>query len=419
MSSLDQASIQSYDSTRDATAKAATPVHRGTCATVRVVGPDQLPLYQEVWSELSNVAAVPNPFYEPWMLLPALDSGVRKGTLRFLLIFGPQGSDGKEPLWGFFPLELQAKCMTLPIRTLAFWQHHRYFYLTAPLVDGRRVREVLDAFWRWFERNPFGCRILDTNHLLAEGPFHKLWADFAIGRSAFVVIDFPRAFLQPSEAFASYVTSAISKKHYDEFLRLERKLAALGKLEYRAVDNISGVDRWIDEFLLLEASGWKGGDGGRAFAKETEHSTYLRKITREGFLRKRTMLLSMVLEGKTIAMKHSILAGNGGFTIKIAYDEEYSKYSPGVLLELENIRRVCENPEIHWLDSCADPRHVMANRIWRERRMIRRTLFSDSSNIGDFWISAIPVLRWVNKQVRSKPVPRHFQVSTKLQSYQG
>jgi hypothetical protein len=391
--------------------------------TVRLIRIEQLPEYEAAWSKLSTCALVPNPFYESWMLSHAARSGedplVDPEKLRFLLVFGPSGNDGAEPLWGFFPMELQTRTMNLPIRTLAFWKHHRYFYLTVPLVEIGHATEVLEAFWRWFEDNPLGCRILDTNQLPADGPFHEVWADFAIGRTAFVVIDFPRAFLEPSGTAESYISTVMSKKHLDEFRRLERRLSQMGKLEYRQVEQLSEVEPWVDEFLRLEAGGWKGGPDGRAFAKEPEHVSYLQKITRDGFLQNRVMLLSLMLDGKVIAMKHNVRTADGGFAFRIAYDESYSKYSPGVLLELENIRVVCDTPDMRWMDSCADPRHVMANRLWKERRMIRRTLFSNGSVLGDLLISALPLLRWIRQQIKPHILPAHFQISTKQRSIGG
>jgi hypothetical protein len=400
------------------TGKSVTRTRVARGVTLRVIETPELENYVEAWWSLSTRAIVPNPFYEPWMLLPATRSAdplVESARLHFVLIFGPTDRDGAEPLWGFFPLEIKPQCLGVPIRNMAFWQHHRYFYLTTPLIDSNHVWEVLEAFWRWVESNPFHCRILDTSHLLAEGPFHAVWADFAIGRSCFTVIDFPRAFLEPQGSSIEYIARAVSKKHSDEYVRLQRRLSELGTVEFRQVESIDEVDAWLDEFLRLEEAGWKGGADGRAFAKETAHAEYLRTTTRDGFVRNRVMLLSLVFDGKTIAMKHNLLSGNGSFAFKIAYDESFAKYSPGVLLELENIRRVCDDSRIQWMDSCASPRHVMANRIWSERRMIRRTLFSVGSRLGDLWVSLLPPLRWVKRQVRPEETASHFQISTRRQ----
>jgi hypothetical protein len=56
----------------------------------------------------------------------------------------------------------------------------------------------------------------------------------------------------------------------------------------------------------------------------------------------------------------------------------------------------------------------MANHIWRERRMLRRTLFSDGSRCGDFSMALIPLLRWIRQQVKLQPEEDYLQVSTKV-----
>ena len=62
---------------------------------------------------------------------------------------------------------------------------------------------------------------------------------------------------------------------------------------------------------------------------------------------------------------------HGSFAFKIAYDENYSKFSPGVLLELKNIHHLFkQSPPLAWMDSCADPDHPMIDHLWKERRTI-------------------------------------------------
>jgi len=175
----------------------AAPRPVKTAPRTEVVGSQQLRSYEAAWSKLATSAAVPNVFYEPWMLLPAIEHLADGADLQFLLVFGPAAQNGTEELWGLFPLEIQSKTLKLPVRTLAFWQH-RYCFLAVPLIHKSHVWPVLEAFWRWFEQNPFQCRILDTNYLLAEGSFHWAWADFAIGRASLALNEYPRAFLEPA-----------------------------------------------------------------------------------------------------------------------------------------------------------------------------------------------------------------------------
>ena len=67
----------------------------------------------------------------------------------------------------------------------------------------------------------------------------------------------------------------------------------------------------------------------------------------------------------------NFLAGPGGFSFKIAFDEDYARYSPGVLIERYNLR-IIENCDIDWIDSCAIEGHSMIDSLWSERRDIVR-----------------------------------------------
>jgi hypothetical protein len=380
--------------------------------TATVANRENISEFIDEWQELSSNSLVANPFYEPWMLLPALQYLADDRTVAFVLVFGRSKPSDPEKLWGLFPLEIKSKTLHLPISCISFWQHQHCF-LATPLIHRDYVHNVLLTFWQWLENNPFHCKLFDTSYLLADGPFHQQWSDIVIGRLSLPLNLFPRAFLKPDGDFTEYVAKAISKKHLDEFARLERRLRDSGKVEFRWIELSDEVDKWLNDFLCLETSGWKGTGQGSAIAKSEEEVDYLRSITRAGFQAKRIMLLSLEFDGKPIAMKYNLLASSGGFAFKIAFDERYSKYSPGVLLELDNIRRVCTSDRIEWFDSCAAPRHVMANRLWSERRMISRTLFSNGSKLGDFLISALPFLRWLGKRMRPADVPAYLQILRK------
>ena len=381
--------------------------------TAEVVTLDSLTGLRSEWDSLAVSAIVPNPFYEAWLLLPAARLLAGNSDLRFVCVFG-HGDDQAETrrLLGFFPLEVRRRCLNLPIRSLTLWQH-RYCFLTLPLIDRDHAWSVLDAFWRWLETSPFGCSVFDTNHLLAEGPFHEVWSDFALGRCSVVLADYPRALLRSECAADEYIASAVSKKHRDEYRRLERKLQTMGTLEYEEVTGNAAAEQWTEEFLELESRGWKGGADGGAFAARPQDAEYLREVTRYGAANNRVMLLSIRLDGKPIAMKYNLLSRPGSFAFKITFDEDYAKYSPGVQLELENIRHTFGCPDREWMDSCATPRHPMANRLWKGRRMIRRTLFSVGSRKGDFVVSTLPLLRWAHHQIWPQRTGKYFQISTR------
>ena len=79
-------------------------------------------------------------------------------------------------------------------------------------------------------------------------------------------------------------------------------------------------------------------------------------------------------------MKCNLRAGDAVFCFKIAFDEEFAKFSPGIQLELDNVERFHEGSA--WMDSCATPDHPMINRLWPDRRRIRTVLLPSPGAVG-------------------------------------
>src|SRR5918999_5193302 len=63
------------------------------------------------WEELAAEAAEPNPFYEHWMLLPALEA-FADADLRCVVVW----DNGK--LAGLFPMRLERRWRALPVGAL-------------------------------------------------------------------------------------------------------------------------------------------------------------------------------------------------------------------------------------------------------------------------------------------------------------
>src|SRR5947209_13906775 len=65
---------------------------------------ERLEELQAEWQELGDAAAEANPFYEPWMLIPAIRAFGDPDRLRVLFVFAPHPSraKGKSLLLGVF-----------------------------------------------------------------------------------------------------------------------------------------------------------------------------------------------------------------------------------------------------------------------------------------------------------------------------
>lgn len=116
------------------------------------------------------------------------------------------------------------------------------------------------------------------------------------------------------------------------------------------------------------------------------------QVAREAYRRDRLFMTSLRLNGKPLAMNCDFLGGGGCFSFKTAYDEEFAKYTPGILLELANVARFHECANVQWVDSCADPNHTVVNRIWNSRLALQSVWISTGHLSGNVAVSLMPLV---------------------------
>ena len=353
------------------------------------------------WEDLAADALEPNVFYESWMMMPALrDLGSDK-TLLTALVFGANPARPGTPLLcGLFPLECGRGYKGLPVKFLRLWRH-KHCFLATPLIRAGCARETLEAFFNWLATDARSGALMEFNTIPGEGPFQRALSDYLCGSAKpnHIFKGYRRAFFRLTADADAYLCAALSGKHRKMIRLQEKQLSAIGRLEWDTITPDDDVTVRIKEFLRLEASGWKGREGGALASNEAERN-YFEAIVTEAFRRGRLMMLALRLDGRPIAYKCDFLAGRGLFTFKIAFDENYACHSPGVLLEVENIRRLHTQSRIEWADSCTGPFDSMFKRLWLSQRMIRDVIVSTGKAPGDLVVSTIPLLSWLNSKIR-------------------
>jgi hypothetical protein len=187
-------------------------------------------------------------------------------------------------------------------------------------------------------------------------------------RTATVVGSEERALLSsPISARSAYLEAAMSGKKRKELRRQAKRLGELGELAGRAACRRRGA-RSLDRRFpgALEHAGWKGAEGS-SLASHAPVAAYFRSALQGGAAAGRLERLALTLDGAPIAMLATFIAAPGSFSFKTAFDERYAKFSPGVLLQQENLA-LLDRGDIAWCDSCAAADHPMIERIWREKR---------------------------------------------------
>jgi len=199
--------------------------------------------------------------------------------------------------------------------------------------------------------------------------------------------------------YESYVKEAVGGHHLRGYKRQLRNLNKLGQVEFRLGTDPKSASCWSQWFLDLEAEGWKGREG-TAMKQHPYKAAFFQNLLTSGMEQNRLEMIGLFLNGEPIALGCTLLSNTGGFTYKIAFDEQYKKYSPGILLQLHITERFLNDQGLQWLDSCAIPNHPMIDRLWQERKSIQHMLISTGSPIVNLMVSSLPLLRAMKRIVR-------------------
>jgi hypothetical protein len=370
--------------------------------------PAELQPYREKWDALARAACEPNPFYEPWQLLPAWQRWGRDRRLRVALVFRPGAKPNlPDELCGLFPL-VEQKHGRWPINVWRLWQHV-YCFCCNPLIRHDAVRECWQAVWQAVVDHPDRPQAVEMSHVCAEGPLAQGLLDLRFERnlSVHIVKGYNRALIRRAGSSAEYLADTLTNHHRQELRRQHRRLTEQGTVEVRISGRDAPAIEFLEPFLELERRGWKGTETS-ALASDPAHADYFRELVTAGARTGQVSFLGLYLNDRPIALKVNLTSGGGAFAFKIAYDEAYAKYSPGVHLETENIAWLHEQPSWQWMDSCAVPGHFMIGRLWRERRSIQHVLMSCGHFRGELWLgmlAGVRAIRAIGRNNRRSQTP--------------
>lgn len=311
------------------------------------------------WDALS--AHADNVFYERWMaeaaaVLPEADGA------RLLLAWE------RDALAGLLPMQRRTVAgVTLATQN---WEQ-RIRALGQPLIRAGDEAAVWAGALPFLDRHAGGA-FLRLSSLAADSPattgllalLDRQGRPYEISRS------YERAILRSGLSAEAHAREHVRSKVLKEHRRLRARLADRGELMFDRLAPDRDTDRWTDALFALELTGWKGRDGVAA-AADVATETAFRAILTEAHARGRLDFHRMTVGGEPIAMLACIEGpGDTAIQLKIAYHEDWSAFSPGVLLEMDYLAHALDRRRLSLVDSCARAGHPMIDRIWPERRQI-------------------------------------------------
>jgi CelD/BcsL family acetyltransferase involved in cellulose biosynthesis len=316
----------------------------------------------ESWQRLAAHAAEPNVFYEPGFAraaAPALGRDVEA-----ILVWS---ADMPRRLVGLFPFRVAARRYAVKLPVLMGWTHP-FAPLGTPLVDRDGAAAVVASFLDHVAGDATLPKIVLLPLLNESGPVAQaLRAAVERGGGAYAAFGrHQRAALQPDGDAAHYVERAIGKKRHKEFQRLRRRLAESGEVAFEVARSPAAVAAALQDFLALEAKGWKGA-AGTALIQSPELRRFAEAgvdaLARQG----QAGVARLVVGSNPIACVVTLQSAGGAWCWKIAYDESLARFSPGVQVMMELTGALLADETVAFADSCAAPDHPMIDHLWRER----------------------------------------------------
>jgi CelD/BcsL family acetyltransferase involved in cellulose biosynthesis len=306
------------------------------------------------WRELTETAE-PNAFMAPQAIEAA--QATRFSDIRMLLAWNGEGSARK--LVGLWALRL---------RSMAFWPAvleglpHSYAFLSNPVIDPASAEAVATALLATIRASRSLPRVLRLHSFDTETAGAAALRD-ALARRGGSTITVAQELRPVASRNEGVKRSGSTRKK----LRQDwNRLSALGEVELTNRRDAAGVAADFELFLLLEQASWKGREGTALLSFGTD-AAFSRLMIGNLASSGAASVALLSLDGKPLAAQVIMYCGTTAYTWKIAYDEAFSRYSPGALLVDRVSEELLASAQVERLDSCAAESSFMAQ-LWTGRR---------------------------------------------------
>jgi CelD/BcsL family acetyltransferase involved in cellulose biosynthesis len=313
------------------------------------------------WNDLIR-RAPGNAFMNPTALKAALDTMFAVVTV---LLAWEEGVESAR-LVGLWALQHR--------NVIPFWppmleaRPYNYAFLSTPVVDPAFALEVMPAFFAAIRKNPALPNVVSLKEMDADSQAYA-----AIQKT---IADQRLAHLTLTQTLRPAVTREKGVKNSGSTRKKLRqdwnRLSALGKLEMVNERNAEATQMAFEEFLELEKRSWKGEKGTAILCSERD-TEFTRRLIGDLAAEGNASVAVLRLDGRTIAAQVLLYCGTTAFTWKIAFDTEFAKYSPGVLVVDKMTEQLFTATDMQAIDSCSAQDSFMAQ-IWTGRKAMVDTV---------------------------------------------
>jgi len=324
------------------------------------------------WRELETNSLSPNLYLSPDFIIPSL---LHLSPNIDFIIIGIFNLSTDKSLIGLSIFEIIDPSLKYPFGYLSTYQSCHSF-LGGILLHKDHYIEYMIALLIYINTKTKYNAVEFRDFYLSNKYFNII--NEAINELSFNWHEFyqkERLILCPEKCTSDYINNTINKKYYKNIKRKRRSLNKIGNLSFRSVSGREISKVTIDNFLSLESSGWKG------TSKTALNSTYDARLffhqLIDGFIENNSVFFTEIyVDDRCIAATCNFLIQDVGFAFKSAYDENFRKYSPGIINEIyiiENAQSILH--DIRYVDSGAMPGSYL-DKLWKDSYYLKSGMFT-------------------------------------------
>ncbi|MCX7898654.1 MAG: GNAT family N-acetyltransferase [Methylocystis sp.] len=186
---------------------------------------------------------------------------------------------------------------------------------------------------------------------------------------------------EPGNSGSRYAAAYCSKSRRQGVERRMRRLQEIGAVEFveTLLDEPGGREA-LEAFLELERKSWKG-EAGTALACNEATRNFAYDAFGGADIVSRVRLRALNLDKRPIAMALDLESQGVAYAFKAAYDAEFARFSPGLLLDAQTASRIGAEFEIKRLDSFAQTDIAQSN-VWRQEEPVGRYVMTLAPHVS-------------------------------------
>ena len=362
-------------------------------------------------SLLASKSIENNIFFEPEFLQSGIQRIEDKGVMLMCLW---EGNPGAQILRFFMPV-VATKAGLPRNRILRSFTHH-FAPLGTPLIHRDNAPEIAENLLRLIGDPELGIPstiAFDQQRLSGPSVQVLVQAANSMGLQHNTILSYQRAKLQAIDTSSmspqNFVRQSLGKKRLKEYARLLRRLGETNEVTFKVAHTEDSILDAIEGFLTLEACGWKGRSGTALYSLK-QIAAFSRQAVSALAKANRCEIHSMKSGDKIIASLICFKTKGEYYTWKIAFDEDYNSYSPGVQIMLKATEYWLERKGFVCADSLASANHSMIDHLWRDRLDLGTLLIeTGESKTGRLKNTGYALERYENIRNLMKSVIAHIK----------